>query len=379
MKILIVTGSLFEIASGPFLSVRSLARSLHLRKDIEKVTVFGTKDRNSQPQQPPNYSNGFNVVALNKYGPYSIHFCPRIIPEIKKHDFDIVNFQGIWQWNFWRVAKYCRKNKIPYTITIRGEFKKEALRFSMWKKAIAKRLYVRNYLKFASSFVVLNKIEYCAISKMGYKQPVKIIPNGIDIPVLKKSFEPHKSMVDGKKIMLFIARLHPIKNLENLILAWLKIQSVACDWKLVIAGSTKDKVYENKLKELAKINSVQNSSIQFIGFLDEQQKPYWFENASAFVLTSWSEGIPMSVLEAFSYKVPAILTPECNLEQADKAGAALICKQDVDNISSSLQKMVTMKEEKRKLMGEKALELVQQYYTWENVCNLLIKEFQFHL
>jgi hypothetical protein len=40
-------------------------------------------------------------------------------------------------------------------------------------------------------------------------------------------------------------------------------------------------------------------------------------------LPSFSEGLPMSVLEAWSYGLPVVMTPECNLPEGFACGAAL--------------------------------------------------------
>ena len=69
------------------------------------------------------------------------------------------------------------------------------------------------------------------------------------------------------------------------------------------------------------------------------EKEKIFKNSSAFILPSFSEGLPMAPLEAMSYGVPCLISENCNLNQAIKLGAALKTNPSVDEIVKSLKKI----------------------------------------
>ena len=96
-------------------------------------------------------------------------------------------------------------------------------------------------------------------------------------------------------------------------------------WCLVIAGWEQNH-YERTLRELAgelglcgsstPDQGAGNGSVYFIGPQFGKKKAGWLRRCDAFVLPSLSEGLPMAVLEAWSFGKPVLLTDGCNFPKA---------------------------------------------------------------
>lgn len=72
--------------------------------------------------------------------------------------------------------------------------------------------------------------EYREIRAFGLKQPVLILPNGVDLP-------PEIPRTSGeRRKLLFLGRLHPVKGIENLLAAWRALAEDHPDWELHIVG-----------------------------------------------------------------------------------------------------------------------------------------------
>ena len=104
------------------------------------------------------------------------------------------------------------------------------------------------------------------------------------------------------------------------------------------------------------------------------EKEALFRSADAFVLPSFSEGLPMSVLEAWSYGLPVVMTPECNLPEGFAKQAALEIRSGEGSFQGSdfsfqngLRSLIEMTEAQRWEMGMRGRKLVEDRFTWPKV------------
>jgi glycosyltransferase involved in cell wall biosynthesis len=104
--------------------------------------------------------------------------------------------------------------------------------------------------------------------------------------------------------------------------------------------------------------------VKFLGPLYGQDKIIAFESAEAFVLPSVSEGMPLAILEAWAYKLPVIMTPQCNIEEGFVAGAAIRAEPRVVPLAAGLETLFVMSDLDRTRMGNNGQRLVQRAYTW---------------
>jgi glycosyltransferase involved in cell wall biosynthesis len=109
------------------------------------------------------------------------------------------------------------------------------------------------------------------------------------------------------------------------------------------------------------------SSIEFAGPRFGEEKTALFREASAFILPSLSEGLPMTVLEAWSWGLPVLMTTSCNLPEGEKFGAAITMEADTGAICAALSKLFAMGGVERAAMGARGRRLVQEQFRWPDV------------
>jgi poly(glycerol-phosphate) alpha-glucosyltransferase len=263
--------------------------------------------------------------------------------------------------------QYHKKTGTPYIISPRGMLDVWILNRGQLKKKIAAALYERAHVLNASCLHALGVSEYKSMRKFGCKNPVAIIPNGVTLPANEGLPEnsPAWKYDDGRKSVLFLSRLHSKKGLENLIRAWAATAHKK-DWKLLIAGETQDTVYQQSLVDL-QIKLGLEKDVLFIGPQFHAEKDVCFRSVDAFILPSFSEGLPMAVLEAWSYQLPVLITEECNLPEGFKKNAALKITTATENIAAGLNAFFEMEEAERKQMGANGYALVKEKFTWQSV------------
>jgi len=84
-------------------------------------------------------------------------------------------------------------------------------------------------------------------------------------------------------------------------------------------------------------------------------------------MPSLSEGLPMTVLEAWAYAKPVLMTPECNLPEGFDAGAALQIGTGPEEIAAGLKQVIEMSDDDRRAMGARGRTLVATKFSWPQI------------
>jgi poly(glycerol-phosphate) alpha-glucosyltransferase len=235
-----------------------------------------------------------------------------------------------------------------------------ALKEGVLKKTIGWHLWQGNLLKRATCIHALNDAEAGSIADLNLGRPICIIPNGVALP------DAARGPMSPSRTLLFLGRIHPKKGLEELLRAFGRIDlSQRNGWRLVIAGWD-DGGHLYFLHSLADALGI-GDSVEFVGPVFGDEKDRLLRSSSGFILPSHSEGLPMSVLEAWSYGLPALISKECHLDVGFQRGAAIRVDPNVPSIEAGLRAFFGKPIAELVTMGENGRALVAQLYTWERV------------
>jgi poly(glycerol-phosphate) alpha-glucosyltransferase len=245
-----------------------------------------------------------------------------------------------------------------------------AVNHSGWKKKLAGWLFEDKNMSEAACLHALCRRELKAIRAYGLEIPVCEVPNAVDLPELSEWRESQVGHESGQKLLLFLGRIHPKKGLQELIEAWAKVpEETRKEWTVAIVGWD-DGGFEKELKEEARERGIQEE-LSFLGPRFGAEKEEIYRRADAFVLPSHGEGLPMTILEAWSYQLPVLMTPECNLEIGFEREAALRAEPTPSSLKAGLRRLFALSEKERQQMAEEGRALVEERYTWERVAELM--------
>lgn len=376
-KILLLGTSSSRNAGGLYNSVRNLGQQL-TRDNVVETAIMAFHDEFSE-EDNQNYAP-LRLIEYNIKGPAGIAFTMDLKEKMEEFHPDLVHTQGIWLYTSHVNTKYCKTHNVPYMISPRGMLDPWILSQRSWKKKLGLFLYEQNHIDNSACINALAMSEYKAIRDFGYKKPIAVIPNGVYLPTENPPSEtalPWEE--DGRKSLLFLSRLHVKKGIENLLVAWSKLgREEKQDWKLIVAGEPHDAVYKQKLNEMLAQFQLEKD-VFFIGNQAGAGKDITFRSVDAFTLPSYSEGMPMSVLEAWSYKLPVLMTEFCNIPEGFEEKAALKMEPSVESTANGLKELFSLSDEERKTIGQNGLNLVEKKFTWETIASQMTEVYDWIL
>jgi len=276
-------------------------------------------------------------------------------------DGDIIHNHGLWRMpNIYPLfAK--KNNDIKIIVSPRGSLSRDALNISKYKKYLFKNICGQNkLLRECDGFHATSIKEKDEIRTLGYKQPIAIIPNGIDIPSLyKDNFNKEKTK------FLYLGRIHPIKGLDLLIKAWKKIDSK--NISLDICGYYEDSKYYKSLKMLTKKLNIKN--ITFSKEVVGKEKKQKFIESDILILPSKSENFGLVIAEAMSYGLPVIVSENTPWEFIEEKKCGWIVKLNEKSIISTIKFVKNLNLSTLKEIGQNGRLLIENTYSWNNVSN----------
>lgn len=285
------------------------------------------------------------------------------------HEVDIVHCQSLWMLPTAYASDAAYHGGQPVIFTAHGFLEPWALQHSGWKKAIVARLFQDRNLRRAACIHVNSERELESVRQYGLINPVAIIPNGVDahefetLPAREVAERAYPAL-RGKKVALFMSRLHRKKGVEHLLRAWANVTCEYEEWHLVIAGP--DDGYEKLARSYVEEKRL-GSTVTFTGHVEGQARLALLAAAELFVLPSFSEGFSMAILEAMACALPVAITHECNFPEVEKAGVGVIGEPSAKGAEEGLRELMGMEQSEREKMGKSAKAFVSENYTWDNV------------
>jgi poly(glycerol-phosphate) alpha-glucosyltransferase len=368
MKIVLISGTNSRMSGGLFYSIKNLGMSMinHCGQEVTYVCHddgYSDVDRESWKGLPLSIYHLVNLPILKRLGfSFDIH---RILDAINP---DIIDIQGTWMYYSYAALKYKKKHpNCKIVITPRGTLDRLKLSTMSVQKKLAYRLYEQENFEKADCFRALSVPEANSMRIFGVKVPIAVIPNGFTLP---NHFANPADLREVKTI-LFVGRINPKKGLKEMIEGINLLRNVRPDllqqWKFKIAGWDQNGHIE-MLQELVKSYNL-GESVEFLGQKYGEDKEKELLDAQAFILTSFSEGMPMSVLEAWAYKLPIVMTDGCNLPDGFEEKAALRVETTPESICDGLVKFFSMSDSERVRMGENGYNLVVKKYQWNKIAD----------
>lgn len=327
------------------------------------------------------------IRAINTLGPHHLGITPSLIFDRKRvlSNYDIVHQHGA----FLPISLFTKSlsNKIKIVISPHGLFEPERLKIQSQKKNIARLFFENSNFSRSACLVACSKQEALNLEELNFSVPIAILPNGIvdsflsDKTTVKERnlFREKKKIPKDKKILLFISRIHHIKGLPLLleVISKMKSEFQKSDWLLVIAGIDENN-HEKELKKIVKEYKLEEL-VQFVGPVFGREKILMLDNASTFILPSYSENFGIVVIEALARGIPVITTKNTPWTDVEDFNCGWWVERNEKDFGLTLQNVLKLDSKELSSMGESGKKLVRKKYLWTSIAKQSISLYKWIL
>ncbi len=257
----------------------------------------------------------FRFIWSHKEG----HFLVKILYSTKawlsflslllKQKVSFVHIHSAMRGSFWRKTLFSKTAHLFGVSTIIHLHGSEMESFYYGLNSLSKRV-VKWSLETSKTVIVLSESWRIFVLKIAPEANVVVVNNYVRPPV-RVEYEPQESRFN----VLFLGVLGHRKGIYDLIHAWAGLIQEVPYAKLLVGGNGEI----DKAQELANELGLQNS-IEFLGWVTGEHKLKLINDADVFVLPSYNEGLPMSVLEAMSWQRAVITTSVGGIPELIKHG-----------------------------------------------------------
>ena len=272
--------------------------------------------------------------------------------------FDLIHLHGMWSPLLVIAALIAKRKGITLIISPHGGLEPWALRNKYYKKLLAMKIYQSAILRSASLLVATADQELWNLRKLGYQQPIAVLPHGVYVDMAVQ-----REMQNEIKTFLFLSRIHPVKGLLDLVEAWAIVKQSG--WRIVIAGADVEE-HLAIVKALIRKRDLE-SDFEFCGFVDGERKQACFDQADVFILPTHSENFGIVIAEALANELPVITTTAAPWSDLVQHRCGWWVKPGVTGISSAMVEAMAREPSELKQMGHRGRQLVVAKYSWEKI------------
>lgn len=274
---------------------------------------------------------------------------------------DIIHGHGLWMMPNVAAGIASPIGSVKNLVSPHGMLTPWSLRRSKWKKRVAWWLLgQRLALKRAHAFHATAESEAEDIRRLGFRQPIAIIPNGIEIPDL-----PAADARGPVRTLLFLSRVSPTKGVDNLLTVWRALAASFPNWRLVIAGPSDPPGYLGQMQALAGRLGV--ARVTFAGPLYGDDKARAYGDADLFVLPTHSENFGLVIGEALAHGRPVITTREAPWSGLEEHGCGWWIEDSIPALTAALGEAMALDRATLDALGARGRAWMERDFGWDGI------------
>jgi glycosyltransferase involved in cell wall biosynthesis len=366
MKVLQTMPDIDREASGPTYSVTKLCESLLLHGCEVKLALVGASNLAIKQKYIQPFPPGMGPARLGgspKMRRWLSH-------QVGSGMFDLVHNHSLWMLSNVYPGWVTRGKSIPYVVSPRGTLSAWAMASGSKIKSLFWPLIQRPAIKHAMLFHATSELEYLDIRRLGFRQPIAVIPNGIELPPIQPK------PIRNRRTLLFFGRLHPVKGIDSLLRSWVNLQDEFPEWDLKIVGPG-DKDYVHYLRTMVSRHALQR--VVFSEPIYGNAKYDAYRQADLYVLPSKSENFAMTVAESLSCGTPCVVSQGAPWQALETEVAGWWPKLTDSALLEALRQALAMPQQELDAMGENGRLWMKREFSWNHIGSAMLSVYEWIL
>jgi glycosyltransferase involved in cell wall biosynthesis len=356
-------------------------RGLRLQEMGHQVEVVTLDD----PASPAVATFPLKVYPLgptrNGYG-----YTKRLMPWLLAHgtDYDAVVVNGLWQYHSfaaWRALTRLRKPYYVFTHGMMDPWFKQTYPLKHIKKWLYWPWAEYRVLRDAAGVLFTSEDERLLARKSFwlYSAKEQVVAYGTANPPADRErlievFFASQPLLRGRKLLLFLSRIHEKKGCDLLVDAFAAVAGQDPTLHLVIAGPDQTGLVP-RLQARAQALGVAER-ITWPGMLQGDLKWGAFYASEAFVLPSHQENFGIAVAEALGCGLPVLISDKVNIwREIEADGAGIVNTDTAEGTIKTVRSWLALDEATRKRMAQQARRSFERRYTVNAMADSLIDVF----
>lgn len=196
-----------------------------------------------------------------------------------------------------------------------------------------------------------------------------VIPNGVPLPAAIPARSPR---APGDRLrLLFLGRLHPIKAIDQLLLACARLDARGVPFSLSVAGDG-DPTFTASLRSIVDREGL-GDRVTLLGAVKGEAKERLFAEADVLVLPSHSENFGIAAAEALAHALPVIASRGTPWRGLEAEGAGLWVDNDPESLAAAIARIREMPLAE---MGRRGRAWVARDFGWDRVAKDMIAVYE---
>lgn len=278
---------------------------------------------------------------------------------------DVVHNHSLWMMPNIYAGEVARHRDAKLVISPHGTLSEWSLSRAKKIKRLAGWVGQNRTLRDAMCFHVTAASELDDLRRLGFRQPVAVVPNGVDLP----DGYPSKFLAKSKEV-LFLSRLHPKKGLDLLLRVWAQMEVKYPNVSLTVAGPDENG-YGSEMRKLS--NSLGLTSVRFCGALVGQEKRDAFSRAWLYVLPTHSENFGITIAEALVAGTPVITTIGAPWIGLEKYRCGWWIERTERALFNTLDAALSLRDDENLAMGERGRTWIVREFGWHSIAERMIE------